>query len=412
MTKFTSLSKKTKKAIIYGVIIAVLLIAFLIVRLVMLAEERSRTFTFTADPSSTGGYQLSFQYGLLEQEDYDSLSIDLSGLENLTFDEIGNPSPQQENSRISKEYGNLQLDLIYPIGSIYKIEAASVSINADATGSDKRYTLTVNDIPQVFNSYSELVAYLKPYQYQEDQKLSTLSIITDSGHSESSSIRLLSNGFGLTQYGFPSGCEILYAQPAVSGAGSAATAQDLKLQELCPPNQTAYYAGLLDSIGYMDKIDFFIKTDDVTRSFPIIIDPTDAYAIVTGSNLIQSDEINSYLFIIESASRIHLTAHNNFVRIGTNWSETGNRSEGRLSFPDASLVISNLPGALVYGKENITIDAISTLKVIDGEKVRTSLNAILTDLNGNPSLTRVYIKGLFAEIILNDRTIIKADEDD
>jgi hypothetical protein len=412
MTKFTSLSKKNKKAIIYGVIIAVLLIAFLIVRLVMLAEERSRTFTFTADPSSTGGYQLSFQYGLLEQEDYDSLSIDLSGLENLTFDEIGNPSPQQENSRISKEYGNLQLDLIYPIGSIYKIEAASVSINADATGSDKRYTLTVNDIPQVFNSYSELVAYLKPYQYQEDQKLSTLSIITDSGHSESSSIRLLSNGFGLTQYGFPSGCEILYAQPAVSGAGSAATAQDLKLQELCPPNQTAYYAGLLDSIGYMDKIDFFIKTDDVTRSFPIIIDPTDAYAIVTGSNLIQSDEINSYLFIIESASRIHLTAHNNFVRIGTNWSETGNRSEGRLSFPDASLVISNLPGALVYGKENITIDAISTLKVIDGEKVRTSLNAILTDLNGNPSLTRVYIKGLFAEIILNDRTIIKADEDD
>ena len=141
-------------------------------------------------------------------------------------------------------------------------------------------------------------------------------------------------------------------QPAASDAGAGQTAQDFMLQELCPPNQAAYYAGLLDSIGYMDKIDFFIKTDDVTESFPIIIDPNDAYAIVTGNNLIQSDEINSYLFIIESASRIHLTAHNNFIRIGTNWPAAGSLSEGRLSFPDASLVIFNLPGALAYGKEN------------------------------------------------------------
>lgn len=412
MKKYSSFSKKTKKAIIYGVIIGVLLIAFLIVRLVMLAEERSRTFTFTADTSTTSGYQLSYQYGLLDQEDYDSLSIDLSGLENLTFDETGNPSPRQENSRISKEYGNLQLDLIYPIGSIYQIEGASVSIDADSTGSDKRYTLTLDDIPQVFNSYSELVAYLSPYLYQEDQKLSTLSIITDSAHSDRSSIRLLSNGFGLTQYGFPSGCEIIYTQPAAPAPDTGQTTQDFMLQELCPPNQSAYYAGLLDSIGYMDKIDFFIKTGNAAEAFPIIIDPNDAYAIVTGNKLIQSDEINSYLFIIESASRIHLTAHNNFVRIGSSWPATGNLSEGRLSFPNASLVAINLPGPLAYGKESQLIDAVSTLKVIDGEKVRTSLNAILTDPNGNPYRIRVFIKGLFSEIIQNDRTIIKADEDE
>jgi hypothetical protein len=414
MTKFASLSKKTKKAIVYGVIIGILLIAFLIVRLVMLAEERSRTFIFTAEPSSSGGYQLNYQYGLLEQDDYDSLSIDISGLEYLSFDEVGNPSPQQENSRTSKDYGNLQLDLIYPIGSIYKIEGASVSITDQTIGDTKKYSLTWVDTEshtQTFNAYHELLAYLEPYLYQADQKLSTLSLITDSDHSDSSSIRLLSNGFGLTQYGFPSGCEIIYAQPAASTEGAGQIVPAFNLQELCPPNQAAYYPGLLDPIGYMDKIDFFIKTDDVTRSFPIIIDPNDTYAILTGNNLIQSDEINSYLFIIESASRIHLTAHNNFVRIGAKWSETSNPSEGRLSFPGASLVITNLPGALIYGKENQLIDASSTLKIIAGENVRTSLNAILAGQNGLPSLTRVYIKGLFAEIILNDRTIIKADED-
>jgi hypothetical protein len=415
MTKFSKLNNKNKKAIIYGSIIAILLIAFLIVRLVLLAEERSRTFTFTADPTATAGYQLTYRYDLLNQDDYDSLSIDFLSLENLTFDEAGNPSSQQENSRISKEYGNLQLDLIYPIGSIYKIVGSSITISDQYDGDVKKYSLTLvntDSHTQIFNSYFELLAFLEPYLYQQDQKLSTLSLITDAHHSDSSSIRVLSNGFRLTQYGFPSGCEISYSDHNTPNNATDQTVQAFNLQELCPPNQAAYYPGLLDPIGFMDKIDFFINTDDDAGSFPIIIDPNDAYAIVTGNNIIQSDEINSYLFIIESASRIHLTAHNNFVRIGTTWSTSSGLPQGRLSFPHASLELSSLPGELFYGKVNRMIDATSNLQVSNGEKIRTSINTTIYDQNNIPFLSRLFVKGLFSEIILNDRRIIKAGEKD
>jgi hypothetical protein len=414
MSKFSKLDKKSKKIIIYASIAGVLLIAFLVVRLVILVQERSRTFIFSADPTSTSGYQLSYQYGLLDQEDYESLSIDISYLENLTFDEIGNPSPRQENSKISKEYGNLQLDLIYPIGSIYQFDGSSVSITDQYIGDTKKYTLTWVDTQshsQTFNAYHELVAYLEPYLVQEDQKLSTLSIISDADQSNTSSLRIFSNGFGLTQYGFPSGCEMAFSHLNPPDDSSDPTTQAFNLQEECPPNQAAFYPGLLDSIGFMDKIDFFITTDGYSGAFPIIIDPNDAFAIVTGNHLIQSDEINSFLFIINSASRIHLTAHNNFVRIGTNWSASSSLPESRLSFPHADLELMNLPGELLFGKDVQAIDADSDLQIIDGERIRTSLNATLFDQNESAYLSRLYMKGLFSEIILNDRTIIKINDE-
>jgi hypothetical protein len=415
MSKYSTLSKKTRKAIIYSGIILTLLILLLIFRLVLLAEERSRSFAFTADPSSNAAYQLTYRYDLLDQDDYDSLLIEFSGLENLTFDEVGNSSPQQENSKISKEYGNLQLDLIYPIGSIYKIEGSSITISDQYAGDVKKYSLTLVNTTsqtQVFDSYGDLLTYLEPYVYQKDQKLSTLSIITDAHRPDSSSIRILSNSIGLTQYGFPSGCKIAFADHIIPNDAAIQPPRVFNLQELCPPNQAAYYPGLLDTIGFMDKIDFFINTDDGSGSFPIIVDPNDAYAIVTGNNLIPSNEINSYLFIIDSASRIHLTAHNNFMRVSTYWSISGKIPVGRFSFPHASLEITNLPGNLLYGKYARDIDAASYLQIINGEKIRSSINSTLSDQDDKAFFSRLFVKGLFEAVNLNDRTIIKVDEGD
>jgi hypothetical protein len=413
MSKFSTLSKKTRKAIVYGVLITVLLLAILTVYMVSKLEEQSRTFIFNAQPSTTTNVEMTYRYGVLDQEDYDDLTIDYSGLENLTFDEIDNSSPLQENSKISKEYGNLQLDFIYPRGSIYKIDGSSVSINSQYLGVDKKYYLNLvntDSFTQVFNTYSELLTYLQPYIYMEDQNFSTLSIITDADRSNDSSIRLLSNGFGFTQYGFPSECEFTYSHKLVPVDTTNQNTQSFNIQEICPPNQAAYFPGLLDTVGYMDKIDYFITTDDASGSFPIIIDPNDAYAIITGNTIIESDEVNSYLFIIDSSSRVHLTAHNNFVRLSTNWSTLGKIPKGRSSFPRATLEMKNLTGELQYGKNLQLIETDSVLEIINGVEIRTYFNYIGADIGKITISSSYYVRGLFEEIVLNGRRLITIKE--
>jgi uncharacterized protein YqfB (UPF0267 family) len=414
MTKINTLNNNAKKAIVYGSIITFLLLVALIAYLVIKAEERSRSFTFTSDPATTANYETIYRYGELDQNDYESLSIDFSGLENLTFDEIGNPSAPQENSTLSKDYGNIQIEIIYPKGTIYRIEGSSVSISDRYTTDHKQYVLTLvnsDSVTRVFDSYAELLAYLEPYRYLDGPEMTTFSMVTDGYGSEDSSIRLLSGGFGFTQYGFPINCEIKYTNLQATQDSTIENANAFNLQEVCPPNQAAFYPGLLDTIGFMDKIDFFIAIDNNPDAFPLIIDPEDAFAFFPGDITIDSGEINSYLFIIDSSTRLHLTAHNNFVNISSSWPAVNHLPDGRFSFPHATVEMKDLTGALHYAKYDRVIDPSSILQIVDGTKIRISIYGTVLDANKNPFFTPFYAKGLFEEIILNDKTIIKAKKD-
>ena len=359
-------------------------------------------------------YDVIFRYGELTQKDYDSLAIDFSGLENLTFDETGNPSPRQENSSISKKYGNLQIEFIYPKGSIYKFDGSPVSISDQYIGENKVYSLTIGDDEshtQILNSYQELLVYLQPYLYSDGPEISTFSMVTDAYGSDEASIRLSSGGMGFTQYGFPFACEIEFSYQGVPADGTETDLLSFDLQETCPPNQAAFFPGLLDSIGFMDKIDYFITTEGNPNAFPIIIDPHDAFVIFPG-NIIGTDETNSYLFIIDSATRIHLTAHNNYIHLSTDWTTFNALPTGRFSFPHATLEMMRLPGELLYGKQDRIIDSSSVLKIVDGRKFRLTINSTTNDPNDNPIILPFYAKGLFEEIILNDKRLIKISEDE
>jgi hypothetical protein len=414
MSKFSALSHKQKKTVVYGGLLIILLLAAGIFYLVYKLQEHARTFTFTADPAP-GDFQAIYRYGRLGQEDYENITVDFSGMTNLAFNEIGNPSPRQENSPTSKKYGNLQLDLIYPRGSIYKMEGVDISLHTQPGAAGSEYILTLagsETSTQVFTSLGDLQDYLSPYIYLGDQNFSTLSIITDAYRSDDATINMISDHIGLTQYGFPSDCEFIYTHQAAVGENGAGIENALIIQELCPPNQSAYFPGLLDSIGYMDKIDFFIKTDESAGSFPIIIDPNDSYAIITGSNIIESGENNAYLYIIDSAARIHLTAHNNYLTVTSLWADSGKPPEGRFAFPFADLQIANLAGQLGYGDEGQTVDDASELQITGGEKLRTSINMTLFDTDDQPVFSTFYARGLFEEIRLNGRRLIKITEEE
>ncbi|GEM_PF-6033689 len=414
MTKFSALSKRAKKAIVYAVIIGILLVALLVVYLVIKAEERSRSFNFTAE-SPAANYVTTFRYGELDQDDYETLSIDYSGLQNLTFDESGNPSPPQLNSNLSKEYGNIQIEVIYPQGAIYTIEGSSVSINDRYDADHRQYVLTLvnsDTVTRVFDTYQDLLTYLEPYRYSTGPEMATFSLVTDAYGAEASSLRLLSGGFGFTQYGFPIQCEITYANRLAPQDDGGGTVNSFKLQETCPPNQAAFYPGLLDTIGFMDKIDFFLAIDKNPEAFPIIIDPEFAYAFFPYDTTINRDEINSYLFIIDSSTRLHLTAHNNFVNISSSWSPSNHLPSGRLSFPHATVEIQDLPGTLLYsGKNERAIEPPSILQIVEGTRIRAYINTTTLGADKLPMWASFYLKGLFQEIILDDRTIIKAEKD-
>jgi hypothetical protein len=413
MSKFSSLSQNAKKAIIYAGCVLLLLVVYLIVRLILGAVEHSRSFTFTADPLGMAEFKVDFRYDELDQDDYETMDLGFLGLENILIDEIGNSSPYQGNSSISKNYGNIQIDFVYPTGAVYKIDGSVVSLRSYYTGDDKKYLLEVDgadNFTREFNSYPELLAYLQPYLVPDGYDLSPLSIVTDGYGSPESSIQLFSDNIGYTQYGFPSNCEIEYSVHNPSNENMPESLQSIALKEFCPPNQDTFFPGLLDNVGFIDKIDFFITTDEASGSYPIIIDPKDAYAFMSDNRIIDVSEINSYLFIIDSTSRIHVTAHNNYIRFSTDWSSNDKIPQGLFSFPHAIVELTSLPGQLHYGKTDRVVDAASTLEFYNGRKIRASIYSMILDPENNPYSAPFFVKGIFDEIILNDRTLIDLSE--
>jgi hypothetical protein len=204
----------------------------------------------------------------------------------------------------------------------------------------------------------------------------------------------------------------VYTNQNASQDSAGGNSNGFNLQETCPPNQAAFYPGLLDTIGFMDKIDFFLAIDNNPETFPIIIDPENAYAFFPYDYTIGRDEINSYLFIIDSSTRLHLTAHNNFVNISSSWSPVNQLPGGHFSFPHATVEMKDLPGILLYsGKYDRLIESASILQIVDGTKIRAFINTTTLDADKISHWTPFFIKGLFQEIILDNRTIIKADED-
>jgi hypothetical protein len=131
---------------------------------------------------------------------------------------------------------------------------------------------------------------------------------------------------------------------------------------------------------------------------------------MSDNRIIDVSEINSYLFIIDSTSRIHVTAHNNYIRFSTDWSLNDKIPQGLFSFPHATVELTSLSGQLHYGKTDRVVDAASTLEFYNGRKIRASIYSMMLDPENNPFSAPFFVKGIFDEIILNDRTLIDLSE--